>query len=117
MKYLFSSLFIILVLMIFKPLPSPTIKNCVSVKGIIEDIRAGKGENDIVFQLKGDLNSYYINRGLENDLTITKLENNLLQQSITLHYIKHWTPLDPTNSNRHIAKVTHREKVIYDEIK
>ncbi|MDC7995250.1 hypothetical protein [Altibacter sp. HG106] len=54
--------------------------------------------------------SYYINRGLENGLTLAQLNEDILNKTVTLHLAK--TLLGTSD---HIAQITVNEAVVYSE--
>ena len=108
----FSLLFIVLAM---SPIPKATSANCIEVMGKVEKIDEA-GTNDVTFQLENDDAIYYINRGLEKGLTLEDLQEELLNREISLHYVKHWSPLDPNNKTRHIAKLEIGEELIYNEM-
>lgn len=108
--------FFILITFVFRPLPTATNSNTVTISGEVERVFEG-GVKDVVFQLKNNDHIYYINRGLENGLDLLDLQQRLKNEFITLKFIEHWTPLDPDNTGHHIAYLEHNGKVIFNEIK
>jgi hypothetical protein len=58
------------------------------IKGLIVSIKERGGENDIVFKLKDDPKTYYINRGLQYGLNLDTIQIYLLNQEAELHYNK-----------------------------
>ncbi len=106
----------LLVILSFVPIPKATFENCEKITGQVTEIFEGGGESDIVIFLKGDKNYYYINRGLERDLNLETLQSQIFNNEITLHFVKHWSPLDPKNHTRHIARLNFDGKLIYNEI-
>ena len=108
-------LFGIFCIMILRPIPKGTFENCTEVSGKL--IRLGTaGINDITFILDGDQHIYYINRGLEKDLTLAQLKSDLLNRTIKLYYVNHWTPLDWNSRVRHIARLEYSSQTIYNEM-
>ena len=109
--------FFLMAVLILSPIPSATHDNCVAIIGQVEKVIEGEGENDFVIFLKDDNSYYYVNRGLERGLDLKTLQEQLVGQSITLHYVKHWSPLDPQNQSRHIARLDFDGEYVYNEIK
>jgi hypothetical protein len=101
-------------LLIFRPIPKATMDNTAEVTGTVTQIFES-GEKDVTFVLKEYDRRFYINRGLENGLMLSQLKESLIGQAITLRYATHWTPLDPGSSIRHVASLTHKDKVLYSE--
>jgi len=96
--------------LVFLWLPKATPENLIKVRGTLEDIKTG-GENDVVFKLKGDYHTYYINRGLEQGLDIDSLKMHLLQKEIDIYLVKmRFNLISPS----HIAKVVSDNKVVYE---
>ncbi len=102
-------------LLIMRPVPIPGENDCLVVKGTVDHIYEG-GVKDVVFVLNDHKTRYYINRGLEQGLDLEQLRESLLQQEITIKYPEYWTPLDHTNSIRHISKVEFGDNVIFSEL-
>lgn len=105
-----------LAILALRPLPKATAKNCIKHTGTVLQILPGKGKGDIVIKLANDNNFYYINRGLDNGLKLTDLQNKLVNQPVELLTIKHWTPLDPGAKTKHIAQLTQNGHVVYSEL-
>jgi hypothetical protein len=112
---LIGLLFLALAVAILGPVPIPEEKDCLIVKGTVVDLYEA-GTKDVVFKLKGDDRIFYVNRGLENGLDLKKLKSELINKEITIKYPKHWTPLDPFNSVRHISKIESGGQTIFSEI-
>lgn len=117
---LLSGLFIIIItialVVTLKPLPQPTPDNCGMVTGEVVKIIEGEGKNDILINLKGDKNYYYVNRGLERGLKLEDLKSQLSNNDITLYYIKNWSFLDPYSQTKHIARLDIDGRNIYNEM-
>ena len=112
---------LILAFMIFISLallPVDTSKsNCIKVSGVIENTSEG-GVKDLVFKLKNDSTSYYINRGLENGFTLSQTKKEFISKNATLYYAKNWTPLAPFGTtSKHAVQVTINDTIIYSEWK
>lgn len=107
---------IILSLVILSLLPVPKLpeNELTVVKGTVSDIFEA-GEMDIVFTLKENGVQYYINRGIEQGLSIEKLKEDLIMQKVTIKYPEYWTPLKFTNTH-HLSKLIFEGQVIYTEV-
>jgi len=108
--------FVGIVLMALRPVPAPNRSNTRYVEAVVSEVYEGEGENDIVIELSGQTGNFYINRGLEKDLNLEKLQSDLLGEKIELVYINHWTPLAP-EMPRHIAEISKNSEIIYTEFK
>src|SRR5687768_16920197 len=73
----------------FKPLPQATPSNCAAVKATVIKVDTTHGLKDIALTLAGDDAYYYINHGLDNPQALRQLEPQLLNQTVTVYYIKH----------------------------
>ncbi|MBD0254564.1 MAG: hypothetical protein ICV83_02495 [Cytophagales bacterium] len=103
-----------LTFLLFRPLPKATLLNCGRVTGQLVQIQEG-GTKDIVFKLRNDNDTYYINRGLERGLTLEEMKR-MEGKEISLYFVEHWTPFDAMHQVRHVAKVEVGERIVYDEI-
>jgi hypothetical protein len=102
-------------ILVFRPVPIPDEKDCLILKGTVTDIYEA-GTRDVVFKLKGLEKEFYINRGLEKGLDLKKLRADLTNKEIVIKYPKYWTPLDPTNSIRHVSKIESEGRTVFTEI-
>jgi hypothetical protein len=97
---------IIFLVSIFRPLPQPTLENTIEISGVMTAVRE-TGDKDITIYFEDDQVGYYINRGLERDLTIEKL-NMLRDSMVRLRVIE---------NSRHIARLTNSNgDLIFNEI-
>ncbi len=78
------------------------------------NLREG-GENDIVFTLKNGEGILYINRGLENGLSLAELSQKLKGNEVTLHYAKHWSLLNPNMKMKHVTQLEFEGDTLYSE--
>ena len=99
----------------FRPVTTPDEKDCLSLKGTVSEVYEA-GTKDVVFKLKGLDKEFYINRGLERGLDLKKLRADLTNKEIVIKYPKYWTPLNPTNSVRHISKIECDGRTVFTEI-
>lgn len=109
---------LLLVVLVFIPVPSPTDNNTYSLNDNITNVLEGTS-NDIVFSLASHNKKPYINRGLEYGLSIEELNQKLKGQKVHLKFVDHWTPLDFSKSTPPIAYIELIEtgEVIYNNIK
>jgi hypothetical protein len=112
---LFLVAFLAIVVLVLRPVPIPEEKDCLITTGTVVDIYEA-GVKDIVFRLKDQGRSFYVNRGLERGLNLRKLRAQLINQKITIKYPKYWTPLDPGNSIRHVSKIEFDGETVFTEI-
>ena len=100
--------------MILRPLPAVSLKNCVRYSGVVTSLFTGDS-GDIVIKLKDDQKYYYINRGVER-LSLVELRQKLTGKSVELLAIKQWTPLEPTRASKHVAQIKVDGSIVYNEI-
>jgi hypothetical protein len=89
--------------------PIPAEKDCLVVRGVVKSIYEA-GDKDVVFQLKDQKNTFYINRGLESGLDLQTLKADLLNKEVLIKYPDHF-------SSGHISKIEAAGKIIYSELK
>jgi hypothetical protein len=107
--------FLGLVILIFRPVPIPDEKDCLTLKGIVSEVYEA-GVKDVVFKLQGIDREFYVNRGLERGLDLKKLRADLTNKEIVIKYPKYWTPLNPSNSVRHISKIEYGGRTVFTEL-
>jgi len=104
---LFISLVLILALgfLTFQLVPAASSSNCMTVSGVLTNVSTPCCA-DIVFKLKNDHSTYYLNRGLELGLSISALKEELLNKEVSLRCIKRkWSPLDPGHKMKPLADI------------
>lgn len=111
-----SVLFIVVVFLVFRPVPIIYEEDALEVSGIVEMIKHTEGD-DYVFKLKDNPTKYYINRGTEQGLNYKDFESQVLNQMIVVKYPEYWTPLDWNNSIRHISKVELKGETLFNEFR
>ena len=111
-----SVLFLIVCVLIFRPVPIIYEEDALEVSGIVEKIKLTEG-NDFIFLLQDNPTRYYINRGIEAGLNYQDFESKVLNQRIVVKYPEYWTPLDWNNSVRHISKVELNGETLFNEFK
>ena len=115
-KIILISFSLIIVVLVFRPVPIVSESKAISESGIVTEIYSNKG-HDILFIMENNNRKFYINRGLENGLELNNLRKKLIGNAIIVKYPKYWTPLDWNNSIRHISKVEFKDEVIFNELK
>ncbi len=107
-------LLLLLIVLTFRPV-SVKRANCLQSIGVVDMVYEG-GVHDIVIHLKDDNQRYYINRGLEKDLTISGLQEKLIGKEVNLCHLKHWSLLKPrANTSGHISELRCESELIYSE--
>jgi len=98
------------------PIMSPNESDCTIVRGEVTNLMGNDNTFDISLFLENDDAYYYVNRGLENGLSINELEESLLHQFAEVHYVRHWSLLNFKGKRRHIARIKVGNELLYDEI-
>ncbi len=103
---------VILLVLIFKPVPIQTEEECLVVEGMVIRIHE-TGVKDVGIELKDVNKRFYINRGFEflNRKDLAKI----MGRQVTIKYPSYWTPLDPFNKTKHISKLEYDGVVVFDE--
>ena len=106
--------FILMVLLIFRPVNIRERADSLVQTGTVQDIFEG-GDKDIVFKLYETTTLFYINRGLEQGFTIEGLKHRLLDKDVTIRYPDHWTPFDPGRSSMHLSELEYNNEILFSE--
>jgi hypothetical protein len=114
-RILIGLVFLGLGIVMFRPVPVPDEKDCLSVKGKVTKVYEA-GVNDVIFKLEGSDKEFYINRGLERGVDLQELRASLTNKEIVILYPAYWTPLDPASCIRHISKIEYDGKIVFTEI-
>jgi hypothetical protein len=88
---------------------NPKEENCEQIEITVEEVSEG-GTKDIIFS-GPDGEFFYINRGLEQRLTLQGMKNKVLNKKLTLHLAKMIT----RTSSNHIAQMSLEKEVVYAE--
>jgi len=113
---IFAGLIALITLVLcMRPVPILAEKDCLVLKGTVTKIYEG-GVKDVVIELSGQKQKFYVNRGLQRGLNLTELQSKLTGSEIVLKYPDHWTPLDPGKSIIHISKIEHGGKTVFNEL-
>ena len=107
---------VLFVIMALRPIYKPTLEQCALVKGHLISIAEAGGPADVAIRLRDDSHRYYINRGIEQGVNTSVLRAELVDNEVEVYYVKHWTPLDPMGTMRHVSRVVYQGAIIYDEI-
>lgn len=105
---------IVLLILVFQRVPVTSEGECLVEAGVVANIYES-GSKDITFTLYNNRNRYYVNRGLERGLNLAGLKSELVGRQVVIKYPKYWTPLDPQNKIRHIAKIEYDGETIFSE--
>jgi len=120
-KIFFSISFVLFVIFMwtmiqtFKPIRNVQPDEVIEITGKVIKIKDGGGF-DIAITLENDNHYYYINRGLEQGLTIEKLEKEILNKKVTLYPIHRWTIFTRDKIMGHISKLMIEDRVIFNEL-
>lgn len=110
----FMLLLIILAAALFRPVPILPEHELSITSGIVDEVFEG-GEKDIVFKLKEEDQLYYINRGLEQSLSLSELRAKLIGNEVTIKYPEYWTLIN-SDYSRHLSKLEFEGSTIYSEV-
>jgi hypothetical protein len=113
-KIVVASIFFFLMItlgLVFRPLPNPSSENTVVFTGTIEQV-IETGNNNAVFKLKDDDRFYYVEEELGKGLSFRQLQQELSGKSVQIHYVKHWTPIDPLRV-MYVTKVDLNKMTLY----
>lgn len=120
-KIFFSISFVLFVVFMwvmiqtFKPIRNVQPNEVIEITGKVTEIKDGGGF-DIAITLENDNHYYYINRGLEQGLTIEELQKEILNKKVTLYPIHRWTIFTRDKIMGHISKLMIEDRVIFNEL-
>ncbi len=116
LKWILGLAALYIVVSALTPVPSPSDRNTYVHIGVVQGIFSPCCE-DIVVKLKGITKDYFINRGLEQGISIDNWKNNLLGEKIELTLIKHhWSILNPTGRLTSIARLKSGDDYLFDRM-
>lgn len=104
-KFTFNVFFLYLLLAGCQTITNPTPEDCRQIGVIIESIQEGSS-GDITFYDSQYSNTYYINRGMEQGLSIKDLRTVMLDVPAQLWVV---------NNSRHIAQIAVGDSILYSE--
>ena len=118
MKFLlFSSLLLLLpAIFILRPVPIVSEEEALVVEAVVSGVYES-GEKDLLIQLEGENQRFYMNRMLENGPALAEWKQQLTGNTVTIKYPDYWTPLDWNNRVRHISKLEMDGRVIFNELR
>lgn len=88
---------------------------CLQTTGIVSNISEG-GIQDVVFELEGKQQTYYINRGVEYGFDIDALEKQLLAEEVSVYYADEWSVFAPFGGkSKHIREIRSGNWIVYSE--
>ncbi len=87
-----------------RPISVHSLADCGEAEGELLRLEE-TGVRDLSLWIAGDERHFYINRGLEKGLDLDALQAGLLGRPVTLHYARHWTPLNPFSNHRHVVQL------------
>ena len=117
-KIFFSASIISLALcaLTFRPVHIPENEDeLLATKGEVVSVTEGTS-NDIVFKLKGETDSFYINRGLEQGLNLKDLQSKLIGKQVTLKYPKHWSLLNIAGNTKHLSVIELNNEKVFSSL-
>ena len=113
---IFLGLIITALFFIFNPI-SVTRDNSIVFNTMVYKVSEGS-ENNVILRLENGSGTYYINHGLQKGLNLDTLEKQLVNQQVTVLYLKSSfvSGFSPVASTKYITEVRLGEKVIYTEL-
>lgn len=114
MKIILSALFVLILQSCIVPIPAE--KDCLIEKAKVTQIFEG-GVKDVCFRLENTDIVYYINRGLEQELTLESLQAQLMGKEVTIKYPDYFSFLGSGKRTIHLCKLEYKNEVIYNELK
>lgn len=106
-------LFVILAL---RPIMNPSLEKSDLVMGTLTGVlETNTPGGDVFLKLAEDDRRFYINRGVENGVSPETWKKEFTGKPVKLYYARHWTPLDPFGSTKHVTRVELKEEVLYSE--
>lgn len=112
---IFLGLIITLLFFVFSPV-SVTRENSIEFNTMVS--RVGEGsEGNVVLRLDRD-GIYYINHGLQKGLNLDTLKKQLINQQVTVLYLKgsFVSGFSPVASTKYITELRKGDQVIYSEL-
>lgn len=88
---------------------NPTAEDCITKQVNVVKVTEGGTKDIVLHEANGDF--YYINRGLENGLTIEGIQAAVLNKTVTLHLYKFWFGVE----SEHISQLEVEDRVLFSE--
>lgn len=113
---IFLGLIITALFFIFSPI-SVTRDNSIVYNTTVYKVSEGS-ENNVILKLDNGSGIYFINHGLQKGLNLDTLQKQLVNQQVTILYLKSSlvSGFSPVASTKYITEVRLGEKVIYTEL-
>ncbi|PQB05818.1 hypothetical protein [Aureitalea marina] len=87
---------------------NPQPEDCEQKQIVVQSITEGSAYDIVFTEANGDF--YYINRGLEQGLDLTQLQDKLLNKKVNLHLAK-----TMAGTSNHIAQLTLDGSIVFTE--
>ncbi len=112
---IFLGLIITLLFFVFSPI-SVTRGNSIEFSSMVHRVSEGS-ESNVVLKLDRE-GIYYINHGLQKGLNLDTLRKQLINQQVTILYLKcsFVSDFSPVASTKYITELRLGDKVIYSEL-
>ncbi len=110
-----STLFFGAVLLAVQPIPLPTSENTVLVQGFIKSVATDEETQDVIFEIEGYGDTYYINRGLELGIEANQLKH-LVDAEVVLYYVQSSNLLEVIAHKHHVSRIEFQGDVLFDEV-
>lgn len=113
---LLSLLAILVLLVAWLKVPTPTNENTALISGQVETIGIPCCK-DVGIRLKGDHHFYYINRGAESGIDVDALSQRLRGEHISMRIIEtRWSPLNPEKRTVPIAEISYNGEILFSSM-
>lgn len=105
----FSVCFFALLLLNSCIINNPQPEDCVVKEITVSEIIEGSSYDIKLYDGKSDY--YYINRGLENGLTMQQMNDQVLGKKVNLHVYKFWFGVE----SEHVSQLSMGDQIIFSE--
>jgi len=108
-----------IILLSLRPIPQPNNTNCNTLRAKVIEVSEGDTK-DVVFTLansQSDINgTFYINRGLESDMSLEQWKSKYYNKTIEVEYLDHWSPLNPFQKLKNIARIKLDGQITFNKL-
>lgn len=113
---IFTVLLIVALFFVFRPI-SITRDNSIVFNTTVYKVGEGS-EKNVILQLENGSGTYYINHGLQKGLNLETLQKELVNQKVTVLYLKpsFVSGFSPVADTKYITELRLGDKVIYSEL-
>lgn len=87
---------------------------CKRISGIVTSIYED-GTKDAVFQIEGQKKVFYIDRGVEKNMSIVSLTEKLVGKEVNILFADNWSPLGSIGESKPISELSSGEELVYTE--